>query len=46
VIVYVQGASVPAVSYLLGRWSPPAERSLLFSIANTGLYIAGPTTAA
>ena len=34
----VQGASMPAVSYLLGRWSPPDERSSLFSIANTGLF--------
>ena len=35
-VCLLQGATVPAVSYLLGRWSPPDERSLLFSIANTG----------
>ena len=33
-----QAATGPAISYLLGRWSPPDERSMLFSIANTGLY--------
>ena len=38
VCVYAQAATIPAVSYLLGRWSPPDERSLLFSIANTGLF--------
>jgi len=39
VCVYAQAATIPAVSYLLGRWSPPDERSLLFSIANTGLFV-------
>ena len=34
--MYIKGATIPAVSYLLGRWSPPDERSVLFSIANTG----------
>lgn len=35
-IVVLQSATIPAVSYLLGRWSPVEERSLLFSIASTG----------
>lgn len=35
------GATIPAMSYLLGRWSPPDERCLLQSIANTGSFVSG-----
>ena len=36
-----QGATIPAMSYLLGRWCPPDERCLLQSIANTGNQMRG-----